>query len=560
MAQFSLNVAKSIGNEIGEWFQANITDFNTSLASTCHSTHLFDIYIWGDVAYRNQDRQITADLLNGLKKCYTGRSWVLINKETRIVYAASDEFGTFPLLVYQHQQLTIIASSRTALINCLEDNVEFNQTALRNLLALGQLFNNDCIIKHTQHFTGESLIKVNLNNHTLEKQKIQAQYVKCLNKTTKYSHAKDAFIEAVRNCFKNDSNPLVSLSGGLDSRAILSACDVLNLKPEGLCYGEVNSTDVQYAIKLANACNLKLFHSKSSTTHFDTQTIKRITQASIGEVPFHHAHALIDNQLLDQTQGRTIITGTGAETYRAFYYDRGMPGFRFFGQSSLNKYTVPRIERYISEELTKQTWPIAQLLLKGSVSMEKTLNDFIKEHICKYVDAAKQADQFYLKARCQRMVVAGQQLLDSYYNRTHPFLNDEVVCTMLNLPAKYKLHSAFHRKLISDLSPKLAALPWDKTHKPLNRGLTFGQKYPGLLSRFGLNGHFGKRSKPMYQYDYSEVSQSVLLATVNLLGLDDKDKAALISQIRQYKLENYIIGFGLVWLNCVDKAQILKAS
>jgi len=153
--------------------------------------------------------------------------------------------------------------------------------------------------------------------------------------------------------------------------------------------------------------------------------------------------------------GRSLVTGTGAETYRAFYYDRGMPGFSLFDFKALNTWTIPRIKRYIKEELIKQTHPILASLISESTFLNR-IESVFENSINAGLPATKQADIFFLTARCQRMVVAGQQLLDSYYSRMHPFLNDDAVNTMLNLPAGLKLHSKFHRKFIEDVSLKLA--------------------------------------------------------------------------------------------------------
>ena len=65
----------------------------------------------------------------------------------------------------------------------------------------------------------------------------------------------------------------------------------------------------------------------------------------------------------------------------------------------------------------------------------------------------------------------------------------------------------------------------------------------------------GEEALDIYEKKKKEID--ILLADINMPKMKGIE---LISQIRQYKLENYISGFGLVWLNCVDKAQILKAS
>ncbi|MFY8351456.1 hypothetical protein AAEU29_13030 [Pseudoalteromonas sp. SSM20] len=540
------------------WYNANIEDFRQSICVTRHTTSTLDIFIWGDIAYRHLDRQITSEILNNRFESYCGRSWIAINNKSRIINFATDTYGAFPILYYKNNNDIVLASSRTALNQSLKKPLELNKHSLKEIVVLGQLFSSNSILKNTTHFMGNTQATLTIKNSDFT-QKSNKNEIFNSNLKTKYSDAKEALIEAVRMSVNSGINPLISLSGGLDSRAILAACDLLNLKPDALCYGVANSTDVNYAKLLANSCGLILHHPTNLKTNITDSVIHRVSKASMGEVPFHHAHALIDDKILNKTLGRSIITGTGAESYRAFYYDRGMPGFNFFDLSLLNNWSTPRIKRYIQEEFLKQTHPLLAPLL-GHKSIEEKIEPVFERYINPLLPATKQADIFYLTTRCQRMVVAGQQLLDSYYNRSHPFLNHDVVKTMLHLPAKLKLHSTFHRQFIADVSPKLANLPWDKTQKPLKKGLNFSEKYPGLATKIKLNAAYGKASKPMYLYGYHHLNANVLDDTLRLITDNDSEFCTLKHLVQKHKLENYLIGFGLIWLNMNNPIKLQKAG
>lgn len=539
-------------------YQVNIDDFKDSISITRYTKNHIDILIWGDVAYRCLDQTIITQLTQNRFNVFCGRSWMMINQLTQKISIGIDKYGCFPMLFFKNEQHTIFSSSRSALKQSLNSPLMLNKNAMRQLVALGQLFGNESILQNTTHLSANTVTCVDTTTGEYTTQ-FKANRTFLPTTTSKYKDAKDALIESVRKCVTSSTSPLISLSGGLDSRAILAVCDLLNFKPDALCYGVANSTDVTYAKLLANSCGLKLFKPDSLTTNLSNTVINLVSNASMGEVPYHHAHALIDDKILNKTIGRTIITGTGAESYRAFYYDRGMPGFNLFDYESLNRWTVPKIKRYIEEEFLKQTRPIADLLLSKDACHEKVESVFSR-YIDPALAATKQADLFYLTTRCQRMVIAGQQLLDSYYNRSHPFLNDDVVQTMLHLPASLKLRSNFHRKFIADISPKLANLPWDKTEKPLNQGLNFSETYPGLARKLKLQAKYGKATKPMYQYNYAHLDQNLLTQSLLLLAKDENELHELHQLVEKHNLQNYIIGFGLVWLNMNNKFQLEKTG
>ena len=560
MAQLALSYSLDDLTDCQAWFNISKKDFERDQSITHDSTNLFEVLIWGDIAQKKQDEQILNDLKCAEYKCYTGRSWLLINKETQIIHACVDEFGAFPILFYQHNKQTIIASSRTALLEQLTSAPEISKEAMKQLLLYGQLFESDCIFKYTYHFSGQTLIKVDAVNRSMSHSSIAASYIRFVISKSNYSDCKEALIEAVRQSITSSNAPLISLSGGLDSRAILSVCKLLNLKPEALCYGNPHSVDVEYAKLLAKKSDIKLIYSGEKANLNNPATLKKIALASSGEVPVHHAHALVDDYILQNTKGRTVITGTGAETYRAFYYDRGMPGFSFFGYKCLNNISLPRVKRYIKEEFIKLTGPLFNIMNTGGIDSSEFVEQQVNLLTNQNLDAAKVADQFYLKARCQRMVIAGQQLLDSYYNRSHPFLNGDLVSSLANMPASLKIHSTFHRKFICDVAPELAKLPWDKTLKPLSNGLPLSQKYPGLFAKLHLQPAYGKASTAMYSYDFKDYGDALLNNTLSMILIDPKEVKECIQVIKLNGLYNYVMGFAIVWQHMKNKSTLSKVG
>ncbi|GAL20353.1 hypothetical protein JCM19235_4553 [Vibrio maritimus] len=304
----------------------------------------------------------------------------------------------------------------------------------------------------------------------------------------------------------------MSLSGGLDSRLILSAATALGKKPTALTYGSPLSSDHKIAKALADCAGLRLITGNEFTTPTDPSTIQRVADLGNGEVPLHHAHSILDSSLLAQTSGRMLLTGTGAEVARAFYYDRGFPGFSVFGQGVVGHTSLmDRAKRYIREEYSKSATPFFNYAPQYKESMLSSLNQIIERHAQHFDTAARFLDNFYLQNRVVRFVACGQQMLDSHYLRSHPFLNRDALYQIAHLPVRYKLASRFHRKAIQRLSPKLANIRWDKTDQPLSQGLPLSYRYPALTSRLGME-NWGKNSTPMY--NYSELAKHLSRGTI----------------------------------------------
>ncbi|SEG41253.1 asparagine synthase-related protein [Vibrio hangzhouensis] len=456
----------------------------------------FSILCWGDPACRDKDRLIIGDVLAGQHKAYWGRSWLALDHLNSTVKANTDVLGLFPVWLKRGGDTIQVATSRQTLYELSQDE-KLDDTSMRMLVAFGQLFGECTLWQNIRCLSGRTRLTINaFADIELESTHSPVLY----NSQTRFEDALEAFVEAVRIAFSQGTAPLVSLSGGLDSRLILSAAIALGKKPETLTYGHPESGDYQIAHALAQQAGLKLFTGQSSIDPTQYQNIQRVAQLGAGEVPLHHAHSVLDRKLLSLTSGRTLLTGTGAETTRAFYYDRGFPGYSLFGQGVIARdQLMGKARSYIQQEFAKSATPFFEYAPQFKQAMMAELNNRIDEHIDYFSTPAMFLDNFYVQNRVARFVANGQQMLDAHYLRCHPFLNQDALYHMAHLPVRFKLSSTFHRKAIEILAPKLASIRWDKTDKPLSKGLPLSYRYPALASRLGVN-RWGKQTAPLFSY------------------------------------------------------------
>ena len=519
----------------------------------------WQLWVWGDAARRLQDPLIIEALILEQPCSVFGRSWIAVHKQHAEIQGATDQLGVFPILLLQQSEHWFVCSDRNMLTTLADGKPQLNATAMQHLLCFGQILDDSSIIEGAIHLS--SARHFSLRSAEVKLQQLSRQTPLCDTHPTNFEQALEAFVESVRDSLQHAVNPILSLSGGLDSRLILSACMALGKKLPALCYGNSHSDDVRIAKQLANAAKIPIFVGHDAKSEDVWQTSKRISQIGLGEVPTHHAHALMDPALLQQTRDRTVITGTGAEAFRAFYYDRGMPGFELFDQPWLHSLCLPRILRYIREEFFRIARPVfgalPQLEQRLLPLFEQTLLQTFKHD----VDCARAADQFYLDIRVSRMVVAGQQLLDPYYQRSHPFLAPQVLSTVGNLPASYKVSSRFHRQAIMRLAPKLADITWDKTGRPLNSGLPLAERYPGLMQYVGKQGAYGKRAIPMFEHAKNGhlPHAHVLDRILTHIGVDDDtQRQQQIWLLLQSTALPHIKGLSEVWSHLLSARQPLQ--
>lgn len=479
--------------------------------------------IWGDPAQRHEDTRIIEALKLGKPIVAWGRSYFARCKRTGDWRAGTDRLGAFPVLMQSTPQGYVLASHRQTLLDTAAGaSPTFSAEATLSLMAFGQVVDHRSMIEGAQHLRGGTTLVFERNTGKCSVEHGAPYFFSPHPGRISFDRAVSAFLEALHRSVIDEPQPLVSISGGLDSRLILAGLLKLGVKPALLCYGPSDSADVQIARDIANTFRLPLFEGIYNA-EIERGAVRRIARAGGGEVPYHHGHALMNPELLEHTRGRTLITGTGAETFRAFYYDRGMPGYSVLALRAGTTLLRRKALGYAQQEFGKLLQPLLSVFPTLNEPLQHSLAAMLSPYAHCDLDNAGMLDCLYLGERVRRMVIAGQQLLDGYYVRTHPFMDQQVLDTVSALPIGYRLGSRFHREAIASLSPALAAIPWDKTNRPLANGLRWHERYPALAARLGHQAAWGKQGKPLVSQPMQRVTGRVngMVTALRAHGIDE---------------------------------------
>lgn len=305
--------------------------------------------------------------------------------------------------------------------------------------------------------------------------------------------ALDCLVEAVARRLRTCPETVIPISGGLDSRLLLACALAAGDRPETFSYGDPASADRRIAGALAQAVGVRL-HAPEHILELGERERAEIARVGGGGVPISHGHSLPGSLSVPEIVGRPILTGTGAETFRAFYYDRGMPGMSLLGAVPPRGGLPERATRWVIEHMAGDR--LATLAQAGAAELTERQSHRLHEAVSATLraapDLARGLDAVYLQHRVGRFVVGGQQLLNPIHARMHPFLDQDVVQALSGLPIGWRLGARFHRWAVQRLAPDLAAVAWDRTNRPLSGGLFFSERYPGLAQRLGLKAPYAK--------------------------------------------------------------------
>lgn len=268
------------------------------------------------------------------------------------------------------------------------------------------------------------------------------------------------------------SSPILSASGGFDSRVLLAALLAGGGKPELVVQGYAASTDRIVVEAIGREFGLKV-RAIELTTEDYLSAAHKICQATSGTKPANHWHTYIYTAKSGLTENDRLFVGANGEFVRSYFLDKGMvslaanclpPGF------ALREFWRRKIKpALMAEDLSGVRTEVADYLRYGVDRQIKRLAAARPGG-----STLHQLDHFYLEERVRHFIGNGLALYGLSAAWRTPFLSTPWVAEAEKLPRWWKLGSNWHRYAIARLCPKLLDFPEDqvapmmaKTHPPL---------------------------------------------------------------------------------------------
>jgi hypothetical protein len=244
----------------------------------------------------------------------------IINKTMQII---TDRYGIYNLFYYQ-DDIQFIVSDKIYEIMSHLDNVKLNVQSIMEYLYFGFKLGNKTHIDGVKEFEGSTIVRVD-SDLNMKKD----VYWNLIGKNEKHKISKEnfriAFNDHIKAAFALEKEITIPLSGGLDTRTILSSSIYQNLNFECFTYGKENAPDVKIAKKICNHLNIK-----HTFFEIDEEMIKDIPLAFKkgawnynGLIPPYSSLSL--KSFEDYSKDKLILLGSlGNEIWRGLLADKNM--------------------------------------------------------------------------------------------------------------------------------------------------------------------------------------------------------------------------------------------
>jgi asparagine synthase (glutamine-hydrolysing) len=253
------------------------------------------------------------------------------------------------------------------------------------------------------------------------------------------------------------SDVIVSLSGGFDSRTILSSVLMHGCKPLLVSMGFDESTDVMIAKRIATDLGLPLSVVALSPEDYLKHglTISALTN---GENLSVNWHTYIYPQKAQLDPKWPFFVGANGEFARTYYWNKGILAMVADGLApsfALRAFWRRKLKLIFKQDELKGLHPEFAQEFK---------EDYQQARLCRLADLCHNEllsglDRFYLEQRVRNGLSNGRKMYSAHVSWRAPFLSREWVRAIWYLKRQWKLGVNWHRFAIANNYPRLLDFP-----------------------------------------------------------------------------------------------------
>jgi asparagine synthase (glutamine-hydrolysing) len=269
---------------------------------------------------------------------------------------------------------------------------------------------------------------------------------------------------AVRRSVEGTLRPGVFLSGGLDSRTLVGLVPSRDPAVVTATFGQHNSRDVYYAQQIADAVGSRHFWFDMQNGQWVLEHVDLHLALTEGFHSWVHMHGINMLSTLRQFMDVNLTGWDGGtvmgdpDTIQPIYIDPVNKSavveecFARFNQS----YTWPGITEASERSLYTSSFA-PQLLGRAYDSLaaefERYWTRYRRDHAAAF---------FYIDNHCMRLTQQMVTFGRSHFEYRFPYWDYQLIDFLYSLPLSFRADKRLFRHLITQKTPKLARIPYDK--------------------------------------------------------------------------------------------------
>lgn len=450
---------------------------------------------------------------------------VVIDEKLKRLVLVSDRLGSYPLYWFNGAQRFVFASELKAILRDPAVNFALDPRAVADYLTFGFLFGDKTLASQVRLLPLASALTYCWNDGQCALESyacIEEDFQPWEGTQSEYlDELRYAFNRGVRRSLAGNQSIGVSLSGGLDSRAVLSAIDCTQTQISTYTLGVKGCADEVIAKQLSRIVGARNCFLELDARYLGEglANIRRMVTLSDGMYLTHGLTEMLVLRFLEEADFSVLLRGHGGELAKASLAWPLHTDERIYKMRSTDEFVAYMLERgnYISHnvplhELFTEEWRV-QVESGARRSLEESVAGvhLSPPDLCSYL---------YLTEHHRRFTIASLELFRNLVEVRMPFVDQDFLRVLFHCPSRWRDSTDIHRTIIGANCPALLRVRNSNTGAPGNAGPfveKLWDKVNSLFKRLGLYGyrHYHSFQRWMKQNLLNSVEQ-VLLHPVSL--------------------------------------------
>jgi asparagine synthase (glutamine-hydrolysing) len=384
----------------------------------------------------------------------------ILDKERKQLVLVNDRLGSYPLYWFCDSSCFLFASELKALLRNPKIQPTLDPRGVADYLTFGFLLGNKTLAKQTQLLPPASTLTYRWEGGECEVQ----HYWRAEDLFQPWDGSQQQYHEelirmfhsAVQRSLGGEHQFGMALSGGLDSRAILSGIDRVRLPILTYTLGAKGCADEVIAQQLSRLAGTKHRFLEIDTAYVGDglENLRTMVGLTDGMYLTHGLTEMLALQFLEQAGFSVLLRGHGGELAKASLAWPLHTDVRIYGMQSKDEFIPYLLDRvnYISRkislrELFQDEW-FEQVRGQPRLSLEDRVVDvkLSPPDLCSYL---------YLTEHHRRFTTSSLELFRNMTEVRMPFVDQDFLQVLLRGPAQWRSGVEIHRAIIGAHNPAL---------------------------------------------------------------------------------------------------------
>ena len=409
----------------------------------------------------------------------------------------NDRYGLKPLYLCQRDNYFLFSSELKAILQDRSIKREVNLEAMAEFFSFGYVLGDKTLMEGIKLLPPASIFTYSNAKSEIKQYWSwnQIKKIDVIDEEQIIDELGRLWLQAVDRRMQGTVKIGALLSGGLDSRAIVSAIDPKHFPIHTFTFGKKGCDDYTIAKRVCDELGIKQHFVEINAEKWFSG-IEKTVWTTEGFLNVIHQHTC---DAFDEMKEYVDINLSG-------YLGGAVTGGSYLGNAIDATKNIDEYQNNVFSKMNKENVCIADVkklynsqicdfLYKSSIfSLKKTINQEIKN--------PDENDYFFINNRGRRFILMGTVFTQTKLEERKPFFDNDLIEFVYSLPNEIRSNSYIYQKMLLKFFPAtFKSIPWQKTGMPIgaSKNIARGHRlYRGC--RFLTNSLLRKISlSPMFK-------------------------------------------------------------